>query len=220
MIVLCAVTATWRVAPSKKRVYREFIFSSHKIPNDTDIYFNPSLSKSLGLASIFLLTSIISNNTIQSSISSSVYFKNVINLESCERGLFELFEDCSFNRPLCWSFVVKSSHQIQDKLREDREVFLRSTRWMSDNILKTSQSWCFRYICGSFGVFFLNLFCQSRSFSHSLMHKSQCKYWSVLLISMKQFNLFSCVIIQRVLRILEWFTNWILTLIIPTSLLV
>lgn len=156
------------------------------------IYFNPSLSKSLGLASIFLLTSIISNNTIQSSISSSVYFKNVINLESCESSLFELFEDCSFNRPLCWSFVVKSSHQIQDKLREDREVFLRSTRWMSDNILKTSQSWCFRYICGSLG-FFLNLFCQSRSFSHSLRHKSQCKYWSVLLISMKQFNLFSCV---------------------------
>lgn len=129
------------------------------------IYFNPSLSKSLGLASIFLLTSIISNNTIQSSISSSVYFRNVINLESCESGLFELFEDCSFNRPLCWSFVVKSSHQIQDKLREDREVFLRSTRWMSDNILKTSQSWCFRYICGSLGflIFFVSL-----ALSHTL----------------------------------------------------
>lgn len=56
------------------------------------ISFNPSLPKSLRLASTvrLFLTSIISNNTIWTPFLVQFILENVINLASCESGLFEL----------------------------------------------------------------------------------------------------------------------------------
>lgn len=94
-------------------------------------------------------------------------------------------ENCSFNWSVCWSFVVKSSHQIQDKLQRGRGVFLLIISWTSDNISKSLHSWSCGLIWGLFH--FLSLFL---SLSVSYTHKnaqttfflSQLKCWSVALI--------------------------------------
>lgn len=59
-------------------------------------------------------------------------------------------ESCSLNWSVCWSFVAKSSHWIQDKLQSSREVFLLIISWTSDNISKAFRSTSCGFIWGLF----------------------------------------------------------------------
>lgn len=78
-------------------------------------------------------------------------------------------EDCSFNCSVCWSFIVKSSHQIQDKLQRGREVFLLIVSWTSDSISKALHSWCFGSVRGLFHFLSLS---QTHKFPNTFFEKS------------------------------------------------
>lgn len=125
--------------------------------------------QSVSATPLFLpLTSIISNNTIWAQFSSSVYFRNVINLVPCESGLFELTTALLTGLSVG---LLSLNPRIKSKtsLWGGREVFLLIISWTSDNISKALRSLCFGFIWRLFD--FPSLF-----LSVSLSQEYQC-WW-------------------------------------------